>query len=129
MSKNKITKGAGGKPSNKKVFIGEKTHYQTLKKFRYPILVLTLLFIGFLIYYNTLNVPFYFDDYDSIIDNPTIKDLSYYKHYNGIYDLMHIRYFSYLSFAINFHYSGMSVVGYHITNIAIHFLVQLWLCY
>ncbi len=122
MSKNKIQKGAGGKSSNKKVFIGVKNQYQTLKKFRYHILALTLLFLGFLIYYNTLNVPFYFDDYDSIIDNPTIKNLSYFKQYNGIYDLMHIRYFSYLSFAINFYYSGVSVVGYHITNIAIHFL-------
>ena len=122
MSKNKIHKGAGGKSSNKKKFFGEMIHSPILKKFRYPILVLILLFLGFLIYYNTRNVPFYFDDYDSIIDNPTIKNLNYFKQYNGIYDLMHIRYFSYLSFAINFHYSGMGVVGYHITNIAIHFL-------
>lgn len=81
--------------------------------------------ITILVYANTLNAPFIFDDFHSIIDNPAIKianlsptslitaaTQSHAKH----------RWLPNLSFALNYHAHGAKVLGYHLVNILIHFL-------
>ncbi len=83
--------------------------------------LLAVIILGVLLYSNTLHVPFYFDDYDSIIDNPQIKNLQNFDKLPGIFNF-NDRYLSYLSVALNFHFGGMNVVGYHIVNIVIHLI-------
>ncbi len=88
--------------------------------------------IGFLcvmVYANSLDVPFYFDDYSYIVQNPFIRS------FGGIFDKDLIlgtplyediknsvisRPLSYITFALNFAIHQTSVSGYHLFNIAIH---------
>ncbi len=95
-----------------------------LQKSYIHIILITLL--GFLIYSNTFNVPFHFDDVYNIIDNPAIKDFKYFKEpsliqkYKPLYDALMMRYIGYLTFAINYKIHSLNVTGYHIVNLVIH---------
>ncbi|MBF0337407.1 MAG: tetratricopeptide repeat protein [Nitrospirae bacterium] len=73
--------------------------------------VLTIALAGFLVYSNSLNVPFFFDDIQ-VIDTAS----SGYS-YDWFGDN---RYVANLTFALNYKLHGEDVRGYHITNIAIH---------
>ncbi|MDH4320429.1 MAG: tetratricopeptide repeat protein [Desulfobulbaceae bacterium] len=78
-----------------------------------------------LLYAGTLQAPFVFDDFHSIVDNPEIKfsrltlanlataaTQSHASH----------RWLPNLSFALNYLAQGTNVIGYHLVNICIHFL-------
>jgi Flp pilus assembly protein TadD len=83
--------------------------------------------LGVLIYANSLQVPFYLDDYRELVNSPLIKDFSYFTSYffaGGIGALVS-RSFGYLTFALNYHVGGLNVVGYHLVNIAIHLMAAL----
>jgi len=75
-----------------------------------------------LAYLDVFNAPFIFDDGLYIINNPRITDLRNFWPPGGA------RYLTYLSFAINFKFGGLSTFGYHGLNIAIH-LVNAMLVY
>ncbi|MBW1677892.1 MAG: hypothetical protein JRJ79_15150, partial [Deltaproteobacteria bacterium] len=81
--------------------------------------------VSFIIYSNTLNSPFVFDDINNIVENTKAGDLGYYlsKTLNGT------RSFVNATFAINYHFNQLNVTGYHLVNIIIHviagFLVYL----
>jgi len=89
-------------------------------------------FLGMLcviVYANSLDVPFYFDDYAYIVENPFIrtfagvfdKDLMVRTPlYEDIKNCVISRPLSYLTFACNFTIHQTSVTGYHLLNIAIH---------
>jgi tetratricopeptide (TPR) repeat protein len=84
-----------------------------------------LVFLIVVIYANTLNVPFQWDESDFIVNNPIIKDLHYFStpsDANGLklYSSLINRYIGFLTFALNYRIHGLSVTGYHIVNIAIH---------
>lgn len=72
---------------------------------------------GWLIYSNTFNSPFHFDDYLSIAANLHIRDVLNLK---KIWDFWPTRFFTYYSLALNYHYGGLNVVGYHIWNLIVH---------
>ncbi len=85
-----------------------------------------LLLIGLLataIYSNTFSAAFHFDDVQNLVDNPKIKHLTHFL------DLSGNRYVGFLSFALNYHFGGLNVFGYHLVNLLIHitngFLVYL----
>ncbi|MBI5675808.1 MAG: tetratricopeptide repeat protein [Nitrospirae bacterium] len=92
--------------------------------------VLTIIFVILLIYSNTFNAPFQFDDVSNIVDNPAIKDLHYYsdpsmvegisKANGPIKAFLITRYIGYLTFALNYRLHGLDVMGYHLVNIFIH---------
>lgn len=74
------------------------------------------------VYSNTLEVPFYLDDYSSIIDNPVIYDRG------GVSELWHYsasRIAGYSTFAVNFRLNHLDPTGYHVVNILIHILAGL----
>lgn len=73
--------------------------------------------LGALIYGNTLHVPWYFDDIANIVRNPAIRDLD--GAWRGIFAP---RGLAMLSFALNYHFHGLELPGYHIVNILIHLL-------
>ena len=77
--------------------------------------IVGILLLGFLIYSNTLQVPFIFDDRGVITENQATKSLPL-----ALRNVSSHRYVGYLSFALNYAYGRLAVRGYHITNIAIH---------
>ena len=88
--------------------------------FRKPVVhILIIVVLGILIYSNTFNVPFVFDDIHSIIYNSGIKDVRHFIDLQNIYSNRHI---GFLTFALNYKMHGLDVTGYHIFNLVIHLL-------
>jgi len=77
------------------------------------VVFLLLSVLALLIYSNTFYAPFQFDDNSAIIDNPAVRHLSSLL-------VSGSRAVLYLSFAINYYFGGLNVVGYHAVNILIH---------
>ncbi|HLF18371.1 MAG TPA: tetratricopeptide repeat protein [Candidatus Omnitrophota bacterium] len=76
---------------------------------------------GLLIYSNTFQCPFVFDDLPFIVHNKNIKDLGDIP---AIWNasLSHSRFISFLSFAVNYRFHGLDVSGYHAVNLIIHLI-------
>ena len=77
------------------------------------------------IYGHTLHAPFVLDDYYHITQNPHIRvtDLNPAALYAAAFDSPSSRRaVANLSFALNYYFSGYNVVGYHLVNIAVHFI-------
>jgi tetratricopeptide (TPR) repeat protein len=81
---------------------------------------------GMLVYSNTFQSSFHFDDQTSILHNVAIRNLSDLK---TIFSFSPSRFVTYLSFGLNYTAGGVDVIGYHIANLAIHLLAALmvWL--
>jgi protein O-mannosyl-transferase len=109
---------------------------------KYIILSLLAL-LGFLIYSNTFNVPFQFDDDAYVVNNPAIRDFSTFLtpqeittgntlSPTGIPPALRsaflTRILGYLSLAINYRLHGLDVTGYHLVNLLLHIL-NAWLLY
>lgn len=119
MSKSKPAK-KDTKKKSKNTFVKPRDPFFN----RFPSLPLLLSFLlvaifGVILYSNTFHVPFYFDDYDSIIDNPVVKNLQNYSHLPSLFNF-NDRYLSYLTLALNYHFSALNPFGYHLVNIVIH---------
>jgi Tfp pilus assembly protein PilF len=100
--------------------------------FRKPTFHLVLIaLLGLLVYSNTFNIPFQFDDTEFVADNPIIKDIGYYispskadsLKYSDNPDILRFlktRPVSYLSLWANHRLGGLDVTGYHVVNTAVH---------
>ncbi len=87
-------------------------------KGHHPKLILLLfLVLGFLIYSNTFQAVFHFDDNRNIVSNQAIRNLG---NLQAIWNWGPDRFLTNLSLAVNFHFGGLNVFGYHLVNIAIH---------
>ncbi len=82
-------------------------------------------------YFNSLSVPFIFDDGASIVQNPTIRNLS---HLGTVLSgppwgslTVNGRPLLNLSLALNYAFGGLGVGGYHVVNLVIHALAGLTL--
>ncbi|MGK7344281.1 MAG: tetratricopeptide repeat protein [Candidatus Nitrospinota bacterium M3_3B_026] len=73
-------------------------------------------------YSGTFHHPFQFDDNPAIESNESIRDLSGIKR---IWDFNPARFLTFLSLAVNYHLGGLDVFGYHVFNVAVHFLASL----
>lgn len=86
--------------------------------------------LGFLIYSNTLDVPFHFDDEPNIVENPNIRltGLSL-KDITGacFKSACPNRPVANLSFALNYYFHKYNVTGYHAINIVIHIITGILL--
>lgn len=92
-----------------------------------PLTLICVLFAActILLYANTLNAPFIFDDFHSIVDNPAIKiaNLSPASLITAAtQDHARYRWLPNLSFALNYYAHGSKVPGYHLLNILFHLL-------
>jgi tetratricopeptide (TPR) repeat protein len=88
--------------------------------FRKPVVhILIIVVLGILIYSNTFNIPFAFDDIPNIIDSSDFNDISRIIGPQIIYQNRPIMQ---LSFALNYKMHGFNVTGYHIFNLTIHLL-------
>jgi len=88
------------------------------------------LVLGCLIYSNTLEAPFYFDDLPNIVQNPhirltelTLEDLTRagFKSHSSSRPIANI------TFALNYYLQQYDVTGYHVINIIIHLLTGIFL--
>jgi tetratricopeptide (TPR) repeat protein len=76
--------------------------------------------VGLAAYSNTFHVPFQFDDSEQITDNEVIRDLDNFFLSSSGYKFNPRRFVGYITFALNYHFGGLDVTGYHIVNLAIH---------
>jgi Flp pilus assembly protein TadD len=95
---------------------------------------LVLVVLGVLTWWGSLEVPFVFDDYPHLVENPLIRDLGYFT---GARDAaaagasefqlggLRTRPVALLTFALNYRAHGLEVTGYHLVNLAIHLLAGL----
>jgi len=73
--------------------------------------------VGLLAFRSSFSVPFVFDDIQNIVGNPFIKELSNFSQPSAF---LGNRPVPLLSFALNYHFHGLQVTGYHVINLAIH---------
>lgn len=76
--------------------------------------------VGFIAYSNTFHSPFLFDGRSEITENPVVKDIRNFSSGWKGYDYNPRRFLGYLSFALNYHFGGKEVAGYHTVNLLIH---------
>jgi|GEM_PF-136813 len=81
------------------------------------LLSLLLIFVSVSIYSNTFHVPFTFDDYHSIVLNTKIRS---WRDLPAIWSFTRTRFLTYFTFALNYHFGGLKVSGYHLVNLFIH---------
>lgn len=91
-----------------------------------------ILLAGILAYSNTFQVPFQWDEESFLVENPIVKDLSYFLDTGKASELgsefskkvtyLKSRYVGYLTFALNFRLHKFQVEGYHAVNLIIHLL-------
>ncbi len=94
-----------------------------VKRVRY-IAILILALLSVVLYLNSLNNSFHFDDNLNIINNPHIRNLKDFSSFlKGIASYVGIpRMLTMLSFAMNYHFHGLNVWGYHLVNVILHAL-------
>ena len=105
-----------------------------LEKWRDPLFAAGLLFsILILIYANSFNCSWHFDDYINIVENPgiQIKTLSWQEIERSVYGIAGIarwqRPVSYFTFAMNYYFDGLNVFWYHVVNFFIHYITSVFL--
>ena len=91
-------------------------------------LIFLFLLFTFLVYSNSFNIPFYFDDTHMIVGNLFIKNLKYlplfFKGYVTSFPIKKgmCRPLLMLTFFINYWSGGLNPLSFHILNILFHFL-------
>lgn len=96
-----------------------------IRYLRTTFVLATFFIAGFLIYSNTLEVPFYFDDLSNILRNSEIRltELSLKGIAKaGFESILSTRPTANISFALNYYFNEYNVKGYHIVNILIHII-------
>jgi tetratricopeptide (TPR) repeat protein len=85
-------------------------------------LLFTLL--GSLLYFNSLDAPFYFDDAQNIETNKGIRleQITWSGLKQAAESRIPTRAIAYVTFALNYYFGGEQVAGYHAVNIAIHII-------
>jgi tetratricopeptide (TPR) repeat protein len=103
-------------------------HFADGKKYAFTFIALFLLLL--IIYANSFHCGWHFDDSQNIVDNVSIhlKKLSW----QNIGKILCAgeklpRPFSYLSFALNYYFGGLDVFGYHLVNLAVHYISAVFL--
>ncbi len=92
-------------------------------KFQY-IVITAITFISLGIYFNSLSDSFVFDDLPNIVENPYIKNLKDFPLlFKGIQSYTtKYRALPAITFAINYHFHHLNVLGYHLVNLLLHIL-------
>jgi protein O-mannosyl-transferase len=79
---------------------------------------------GIIVYSNSFDCSFHFDDQNNIVENNIIQSFSNFSSMN--FWLNPGRQLSFFSFAINYHFNKLDVFGYHLVNIIIHFITGIF---
>jgi tetratricopeptide (TPR) repeat protein len=93
--------------------------------------VALIVVVALITYANTFHVPFHFDDWANIHENPHIRIKPFT--FDRLEELARhtysfsIRIFSYFTFALNYYFGEFEVFGYHLINLLIHIASGLFL--
>lgn len=85
-----------------------------------------IIVVGIVVYSNTFQGEFVFDDLPNIVLNPAIKSWRALAHYHELLPdgvvkyQMQNRFVGFVTFALNYSLHGMQVKGYHVVNLGIH---------
>lgn len=91
--------------------------------------ILLILLTAFIVYFNTINVPFLFDDHTYLLRNPGIKSFDCFPdtrkvlEYAILQDVKNnliLRPVAYFTFAMNYAIHGFDLFGYHMLNLLLH---------
>jgi len=89
-----------------------------LKSFYISLLsIIIISCVGIIVYSNSYYCSFHFDDAASVVDNIYIRNI---HHLQDIWNCLPRRFILYLSIALNYHFNGLHVFGYHLFNLAVH---------
>lgn len=85
------------------------------------IMPLAMIIWGLLIYAPALRGAFHFDDRGFIVNNLSIRDVSDVK---GLWNFLShpARFVTFYTFALNYHWHQLEVLGYHVVNLIIHLM-------
>jgi tetratricopeptide (TPR) repeat protein len=95
------------------------------------LIIIIFISTGGLIYSNSINAPFYFDDFQNIVNDPYIRLTRI--NWDSISNLCQSRGFtinrpiSTFTFALNYYFGQYDVTGYHIINMLIHTITAMLL--
>ncbi len=78
--------------------------------------ILIMILIGTIIYSNSFDCPFQFDDKHNLVDNDYVKSFSF----KAIWNYYSLRVIPLCSLALNYHFGQLNVFGYHLVNLMIH---------
>jgi tetratricopeptide (TPR) repeat protein len=117
VKKEQAKKGAKSKNSLKKA---TKPEIQLEKK-KYTGLVGLgiILLLGIIIYSDSFNCSFHFDDYASIVNNKLIRNLADVKAW---WNFSPNRLVPVFSFALNYHFNQLDICYWHLVNLLIHLI-------
>ncbi|MBF0531750.1 MAG: tetratricopeptide repeat protein [Candidatus Omnitrophica bacterium] len=95
-----------------------------LRRFSFPIRLLFLLGLGFLVYRETFRGQFVFDDIEFIVTNPFIKNFSAIQ---GFWEMSFpkTRIITVYSYALNYYLNKLDPFGYHLFNYIVHIVATL----
>lgn len=99
---------------------------------KYAFAFISLLIILLVIYSNSFQGTWQFDDQPNIVENSNLflKTFNWHditKSFYGVNGKSISRPFSYFSFALNYYLSGLNVFGFHVVNFIIHYLSSVFL--
>jgi len=83
--------------------------------------IIILISTTLIVFFNSLNVPFTFDDEAIILSNPHIRSFDTFFNINNWFNI-HGRPLSFLTFAVNYKLGELNPFGYHVFNIIIHII-------
>ena len=95
-----------------------------------PLLYLCFALVAFLLYSNTFQNPYIFDDWHHIEVNPHIQitSLSWDAILGAGFDSpLRFRPVAYITLALNYYFHGLDLAGYHLVNILIHLAAGIFL--
>jgi tetratricopeptide (TPR) repeat protein len=110
-----------------------ENYFANSSYFKFTLIILTFFILGFLIYSNTFQSPFVFDDKVRILENPDIRidELTVNNLWQAAFGKQSpkSRPIGNISFALNYYFHQYELAGYHIVNIVIHIIngILLWL--
>ncbi len=84
-----------------------------------PISIFLISCLGIIVYSNTFYCSFHFDDNFLIVHNLAITNINNLK---NIWEYLPCRFILYLSFALNYHFHQLDIMGYHLVNLGIHLI-------
>lgn len=91
--------------------------YLTTKQKQLFIFLLISLLVT-IVYYPSFSVPFYFDDFPSLVNNYKLHQSSFTQ----LISNLNLRSFGYFTFWLNFKLFGLDLTALHITNLLIHLM-------
>lgn len=108
--------------------VPEEKEKKSIKKMDFSIIAfLLIIVVGTIIYSNTFDSVFQWDDIPNILENKELTDISIFSSPSKWLDFNN-RPFSLFTFSLNYYFSKFNVFSFHLVNLIIHLLTG-WIIY